>query len=150
MAAFRLLFLLLGEFEFVDRICEGGIKCLDKAGCKPYLDALEAYKQMPKGFCRKKVMLAELKHSVCNKAEGGVCCNPSCRLGQVCLPHNECPSFLADLAEKNELDRGSYERTSLVKSLKKRVCDKGSRTVCCEPADSADATPDNNISVPQL
>ena len=47
MAAFRLLFLLLGEFEFVDRICEGGIKCLDKAGCKPYLDALEAYKQMP-------------------------------------------------------------------------------------------------------
>ena len=47
MAAFRLLFLLLpivatGEFESVDRTCEGGIKCLDKAGCKPYLDALEA------------------------------------------------------------------------------------------------------------
>ena len=47
MAAFRLLFLLLpivstGELESVDRICEGGIKCLDKAGYKPYLDALEA------------------------------------------------------------------------------------------------------------
>ena len=50
---------------------------MHQSECESFNKALEEYKVMPMGTCRQKAKFAELKYSVCNKAEGGVCCRNS-------------------------------------------------------------------------
>ena len=69
--------LVAGDLDPVDRTCEEGVQCKRQSECKSFNEALEEYKEMPTGTCKKKAKFAELKHSVCNKGEQGVCCRDS-------------------------------------------------------------------------
>ena len=69
--------LVAGDLDPVDRTCEEGVQCKRQSECKSFNEALEEYKEMPTGTCKKKAKFAELKHSVCNKVELGVCCRDS-------------------------------------------------------------------------
>lgn len=97
---------------------------------------------MPENTCMQKEALAELKGSVCNKAELGVCCNP-CGLGKVCTPQKECPSLVAERNKLTKLNIGTVEHSNLLESLESRICDRVTKTVCCERADSKCAAPQN-------
>jgi len=119
----------------VDKTCQAGSQCLHKTECATFNQALAEFKNLEKNSCRWREGLVELKDSVCNKAENGVCCKP-CGLGQVCTPQNQCPSFLAQRKKLEELSKSSSEYKDLLESIKKRICDKVTKSVCCERADS--------------
>ena len=68
---------------------------------------------------------------LCNRAEQGVCCSP-CDLGQVCVPEQDCPSFVEEKEQLTSLDLGSREHISVKKKLNRKICDKKAKTVCCE------------------
>jgi len=150
----QLLFLILstifvvGQLDPVDKICEGSTQCLHKNDCGTYAQSLAEYKTLPKNTCRQKEALAELRGSVCNKAEQGVCCN-QCGLGKVCTPQKECPSFAAERNKLIKLNKGTVEYSNLLESIKSRICDKVTKTVCCERADSKCVAPQNSIPVLQ-
>ena len=77
--AVSLLLLLLpllasAETDPLDKPCEGSIKCLHKAECKPFGEAVSKMRAMAKDSSEKKEMLSKLKGMVCNKAKKAVCC----------------------------------------------------------------------------
>ena len=79
MAVSFLLLLLLpllasAETDPADKPCEGSIKCLHKAECKPFGEAVSKMRAMDKDSSEKKEMLSKLKGMVCNKAKKAVCC----------------------------------------------------------------------------
>ena len=49
-----------------------------------------------------------------------------CNVGEECVPHHHCPSFLAQKAEWEEMERGTQERQRLLSSL------KASRLACMD------------------
>jgi len=154
VALLRLFFLVfaplvaVGQLDPVDKTCEGSTQCLHKNDCGTYAEALDEYKKLPRNTCRQKEALAELRGSVCNKKEHGVCCY-QCGLGQVCTPQKECPSFTAQRNKLIQLSKGSTEYSNLLERIKSRICDKATKTVCCERANSKCSTPKNSIPVPQ-
>merc|ERR1712130_369336 len=101
-----------------------------------------------KNSCKQKEALAELRGSVCNKKENGVCCN-QCGLGQVCAPQSECTSFQAERSKLVKLSKGSTEYSDLLERIKNRICDKTTWAVCCERVDSKCSVPRNEILVLQ-
>ena len=134
--------LVVGQLDPVDKRCEGTTQCIHKNDCGTYAQALAEYKTLPKNSCRQKEALAELKGSVCNKAELGVCCNP-CGLGKVCIPQKECPSLVAERNKLTKLNKGTVEHSNLLESIESRICNKVTLTVCCERADSKCVAPQN-------
>ena len=156
-AAVRLSFLVLtllttstttatDQLDQVDKTCEEDNPCLHKTECETFTQGFAEYKKLPKNSCRQKEALAELKGSVCNKKESGVCCKP-CGLGQVCTPQDKCPSFTEQKSELKNYQKGTFEYTNFLESIKKRICDKVTKTVCCERADSKCRAPQNSIPV---
>ena len=154
-AAVRLSFLALAllttttatdQLDQVDKTCEEDNPCLHKTECETFTQGFAEYKKLPKNSCQQKEALAELKGSVCNKKESGVCCKP-CGLGQVCTPQDKCPSFTEQKSELKNYQKGTYEYTNFLERIKKRICDKVTKTVCCERADSKCRAPQNSIPV---
>ena len=147
MAA-SLVFLLLSplvtckELESVDKACEGETQCLHRSECETFTQGFAEYKKLPRNSCQQKEALAELKGSVCNKKESGVCCK-LCGLGQVCTPQEDCPSFKAQKNNFKKYRKGTPEYNKFLESIKKRICDKDKKTVCCERKDSKCRAPQN-------
>jgi len=56
----------------------------------------------------------------------------TCNKGEYCLKQEDCPSFLEEKDRLKNLRKGSIEWRDLVSDLKERVCDKGTRAVCCK------------------
>merc|ERR1712130_153767 len=105
---FFLVLVVVGQIDPVDKPCEGSTQCIHKAECETFTQAVAHYKTLPKNSCKQKEALAELRGSVCNKKENGVCCN-QCGLGQVCAPQSECTSFQAERSKLVKLSKGSTE-----------------------------------------
>jgi len=120
-----------GVLEEVDKKCEGTIECVHHTECEPYKEAKKQLKTLPKPSCKLKEARQELIGKTCNKAEQGVCCSP-CALGQVCTPQEDCQSFTEEKSKLINLDKGSSEYTSARENLAKKICDRATRTVCCE------------------
>ena len=115
---------------------------MHKTECETFTKAIDEFKKLARDSCKRKEALAELRGSICNKAESGVCCKP-CGLGEECTPQNECPTFLEERKKLGTLSRGSTGYTALLERIKARICDKVSKTICCERTDSkcVDSTP---------
>merc|ERR1712130_804261 len=145
---FFLVLVVVGQIDPVDKPCEGSTQCIHKAECETFTQAVAHYKTLPKNSCKRKEALAELRGSVCNKKENGVCCN-QCGLGQVCAPQSECTSFQAERSKLVKLSKGSTEYSDLLERIKNRICDKTTKTVCCERTDSKCSVPRNEILVLQ-
>ena len=139
-ALFQLLCLLLplfvaGQLDQVDKVCEGDIPCQAQDKCETFTKAKEDWSNLSKDSCEWREAFNEIKSSVCNKAQKGVCCKP-CGLGQVCTPQNECPDFLEEKEKLGGLGRRSPERAALLQRIQRRICSKTDQTVCCDRTDS--------------
>merc|ERR1712012_1139983 len=55
----------------------------------------------------------------------------TCKTEETCLPDSQCQIFQEKLKLKDELEKGSAERTAIVNQLKNEVCNKKERAVCC-------------------
>ena len=130
---FLLLLAVEAKLKEVEKECAGRIECLHHAECERYRKAIEQMKSLKEPSCEMREAKKELRDEVCNRAEKGVCCTP-CPLGQVCAPQDQCPSFVEEKNKLITLERGSEEHRSILKKLNARVCDKDSKTVCCERA----------------
>ena len=129
-----LLLLLLAvdaKLKEVEKECAGRIECLHHLECERYRKAIQQMKDLKEHSCEMYEAKKELRKDVCNRAEKGVCCTP-CPLGQVCTPQDDCPSFLEEKKKLIAFERGSAEYSSILKNLNESVCDKDSKTVCCE------------------
>ena len=140
-----------GQLNPVDKTCPRQVQCLHKTTCESFTKATNEFKKLTRNSCQWKEALTELRGSICNKAKGGVCCKP-CGLGEECTPQDECPSFLEERKKLGTLSRGTTGYTALLEKIKARICDKATKTVCCERADSkcVDSTPAvHNLPVPR-
>jgi len=142
VTAWRFSFFLLsfpvftsGQINPVDKRCTGEAQCQHKSSCETFTKATAEFKKLTRNSCQWKEALTELRGSICNKAESGVCCKP-CGLGEECTPQDECPSFLEEKNKLGTLSRGSTGHRALLEKIKARICDKATKTVCCERADS--------------
>jgi len=126
-----LLLAVDAKLKEVEKECPGRIECLHHVECDRYRKAIKQMKSLKEPSCEMREAKKELRDEVCNRAEKGVCCTP-CSLGQVCVPQDQCPSFVEEKKKLITLERGSEEHRSILKKLNERVCDKDSKTVCCE------------------
>ena len=132
LIGFVLLLLVPLPTESDDGECQGSTdECIHYSECGPYTRAVEKKKTLQKPSCELRVARQRLKGALCNKAEQKVCCG-LCEFEQECIHQKDCPSFNNERETLAELEKGSPEYESAVEKLKKRVCDKASKSVCCE------------------
>merc|ERR1712013_636531 len=55
----------------------------------------------------------------------------TCKTEETCLPDSQCKIFQEKLKLKDELEKGSAERTAIVNQLRNEVCNKKERAFCC-------------------
>ena len=72
-----------------------------------------------------------------------------CNEGQVCQYPDDCDSYKTERAKLDKLKRGSSDYKALLAKLRKGVCNKKSRKVCCKSQFSTDDDPDSPSYVPR-
>merc|ERR1712130_604358 len=119
----------VGQLDPVDKTCEGSAQCVHKSDCGTFAEALDEYKKLPRNTYSQKEALAELRGSVCNKKEHGVCCYPEkvyslnkrghieCNLDSDCPPTAR-PSW--EWNEKTKMENGVSSITEM--SIKVSRC----------------------------
>ena len=61
-----------------------------------------------------------------------------CSNDEICIRNNNCPSFVEQRKQMVRLEKDSFERKKLFKTLRGSVCNKSERGVCCSRCDGGD------------
>ena len=134
------LALSLAQLQEVDQQCQDQAECVFKDQCQTFTQANNRLKSLTRGTNERNTLLSLIKGSVCNKAARGVCCpEDPCDLGQTCVDQDQCQEFQQLRQKLTEARRGSPERSRLLAELKDNICDKETKTVCCNPSTASPA-----------
>ena len=129
------LALSLGQLLEVEQQCQDQAECVIKYDCKAFTNAEDILENLPRGSDERSRVLSLMMGSICNKAARGVCCpKDPCDLGQTCVAQDQCQEFKQLRKKLKRAERGSPRWSSLLTKLKDKVCDKETKTVCCEPS----------------
>lgn len=131
--------------------CPPGSKCMLSDKCKKHQDIKVQLATLTRGSTTYQQKLLELKDSVCNYPNKGVCCpdeeqpqqlkgelGDSCAPGQRCVPLPTCPALQA---------LASTKTTENIEKVKSLICNKEKKMVCCE-AKQDFATETSDLSDP--
>ena len=61
-----------------------------------------------------------------------VICDDVCERGSLCKNTSDCPSYLEELAKLDTVLKGGREYRKILSTLRKVVCNKQKRKVCCK------------------
>merc|ERR1712018_953507 len=127
-----LISMLVQALEETDNRCKEGEECIHRDRCQSWSTKRAQLKPEERGNQFYKDLLAELRESVCNKKEKGVCCPPRQDSSQL-PPIGKCGKpreSVHHIIGGTDTPLGEFPFTALLGSDDDAICSRSSTRLC--------------------
>jgi len=137
-----------GELQVTDGRCGELENCIRREKCPAFQLKYQTFKNhQNKQSSEYRDLRDELKDSVCNKKEKGVCCD-ACNTGSSCTASNKCPYYGERMKEYRKLKSQNQNKRAreIIDELRNSVCNKEKRLVCCPTSSQSPLFPTRSFN----